>query len=165
VTQEYYNIIILWDHRRIRGSFLTEKSLYGAYRYCASQNSLFTECVWCACTNVKKSDTEFFVLLCLYRNSQYINIRALTDCRDCVTVWMTLTLRGLRCKFRQLSDIISITESSFYRIFERRYVEVRTKILQETEILTICQFIRKIVHIRWEDQGNDWLYIGISEFI
>jgi len=29
----YYNIIILWDHRRICGPSLTETSLYGAYLY------------------------------------------------------------------------------------------------------------------------------------
>ena len=34
----------------------------------------------------KISDTQFFVLLCLYRSSQYINSRALTDCTHCVTV-------------------------------------------------------------------------------
>jgi len=31
----------------------------------------------------KVSDIQFFVLLCLYRSSQYINSRALTDCTDC----------------------------------------------------------------------------------
>ena len=92
----------------------------------------------------KVSDTEFFVLLCLYRSSQYINSRALTDCTDCVTVWMTLTLRGERCKFRQFWDIISIIERSFCRIFYSRYVEVRTEILEETEILTISQFRIKL---------------------
>jgi hypothetical protein len=34
----------------------------------------------------KASDADIFVLLCLYRSSQYINSRALTDCTDCVTV-------------------------------------------------------------------------------
>ena len=105
----------------------------------------------------KVTDTEFFVLLCLYRSSQYINSHALTDCTDCVTVWMTLTLGGERCKVRQFWDIISVTERSFCRIFDSRYVEVRTRILQQTEILTISQSIRQTVHFHWEDQGNDWL--------
>jgi len=40
-------------------------------------------------------------------------------------------------------------------ILELGYVEGRTYDLQESEILTICQFIRQIVHIHWEDQRND----------
>ena len=32
-----YNITILWDHRRICGSSLTERSLCGAYLYCNGQ--------------------------------------------------------------------------------------------------------------------------------
>jgi len=28
----YYNVIILWDHRRICGPSLTETSLFGAYQ-------------------------------------------------------------------------------------------------------------------------------------
>ena len=98
----------------------------------------------------KLSDTEFVVLLCLYRSSLYINSRALTDCTDRVTVWMTLTLGGLRCEVRQFSDVISVIGRSFCGIFDSRYVELRTDILQETEILTICQFIRQTVHIHWE---------------
>jgi len=38
-------------------------------------------------------------------------------------------------------------------------------VLQEAEIVTICQFTYQIVHIHWEDQRNDWLYIGISDII
>ena len=60
---------------------------------------------------------------------------------------------------------MSVVERSFCRILDSRYVEVRTKILQETEILTICQFIRQTVHKHWEDQGNNYLYIGIYEYI
>ena len=33
----YYNIIVLWDHRRIRGPSLTETSLCGAYLYLYTQ--------------------------------------------------------------------------------------------------------------------------------
>ena len=33
-AQWYYNIIILWDHRRICGPSLTETSICGAYLYC-----------------------------------------------------------------------------------------------------------------------------------
>jgi len=33
---KYYNIIIVWDHRRICGPSLTETSLYGAYMYLRS---------------------------------------------------------------------------------------------------------------------------------
>jgi len=40
-------------------------------------------------------------------------------------------------------------------ILDRGYVEGRTNVVRETEILTICQFIRQIVHIHWEDQRND----------
>ena len=124
--------------------------------FCASQRSVFTGCVWCAHTNVQDSKWHCVpVPLCLYRRSQYINSRALTDCTDCVTVWMALTVRGLRCEVRQFWDIMSIVERSLCGILERGYVEGRTNIVQETEILTICQFIRQIVHIYLEDQTND----------
>ena len=151
------------DHRRLCGPSLKKKSLCGAYLYCASQSSVFTECVWCACTNVKESKWHrVFVLLFLYRSSQYINSRGLTDCTDCVTVWMTLTLGGCRCKVRQYSDIISI-ERSYFRIFDSRYVEVRTNILQETENLTICQFILQIVQSMgvWGKRLTVYREIGI----
>jgi len=41
-------------HLRICGPSLTETSLWGAYLYCALHSSVFTECVWCACTNVRE---------------------------------------------------------------------------------------------------------------
>jgi len=34
IVISYYNIIILWDHRRIRGPSSTKMSLCGAYLYC-----------------------------------------------------------------------------------------------------------------------------------
>ena len=37
--------------------------------------------------------------------------------------------------------------------------------MQETEICIIWHFIRRIVHIHWQDQGKDILYVGISEFV
>ena len=136
----------------------------------------------------KVNDTEIFVPLCLYSSSQYTNSRAQPDCTDCVTVWMTLTVGGLRCEVGEFWDIMWVVERSFCGIFECRYVEGRTdlvwiverslcgilecryvegrtNILQETEILTSSQFIRQIVHIHWEDQRNDSLYIGISELM
>jgi len=50
--------------------------------YCASQNVLNVHAQMLR----KVSDTQFFVPLCLFRSSQYISSRALTDCTDCVTV-------------------------------------------------------------------------------
>jgi hypothetical protein len=37
-SKKYYNIIILWDHRRICGPSLTETSLCGAYLYSTTNN-------------------------------------------------------------------------------------------------------------------------------
>jgi len=116
--------------------------------YRASQCSVFTECVWCACTNVQDSKWHrVLVPLCLHRSSQYINSRALTDCTDCVTVWMVLTVRGLRCEVRQCWDIMWIVERSLCGILERGYVEVRINILQEAEILTVCQSVKLFTSI------------------
>jgi len=40
VTQWYYNIIILWDHRLMCGPSLTEPSLLGAYLYFIRMSAL-----------------------------------------------------------------------------------------------------------------------------
>ena len=117
------------DHRRICSPSLYETSLCGAYWYCASECSVFTACVRCACTNVQDSKWHrVLVPLCLHRSSQYTNSRALTDCTDCVTVWMALTVRGLRCEVRQFWDIMWIVERSLCGILECGYVEGRTKV-------------------------------------
>ena len=78
---------------------------------------------------------------------------------------MTVTLRGERCKVRQFWDIISIVEKILCRIFEGRYVVVRSNFLHETKIYVILHLIRRIVHIHWQNQGKDKLYVGISEFV
>jgi len=44
-----YNIIILWDHRRICGPSLTETSLCGAYLYCPQR-------LWPACSQWTKNN-------------------------------------------------------------------------------------------------------------
>jgi hypothetical protein len=42
----YYNIVIVWDHRRICGPSLTEKSLCGAYLYCDGVTQFVRVPVW-----------------------------------------------------------------------------------------------------------------------
>jgi hypothetical protein len=133
------------DRRRICGPSLMETSLGGAYLYCASQSPVSQNVFDVRAQMLMKvNDTHFFILLFMYGSSQYISSRALTDCTDCVTVWMALTLGGERCEVRQFWDIISIIERSFCRIFDSRCIKVRIKILQETEILTICEFSLKL---------------------
>jgi len=89
------------------------------------------------------------------------------DCTDCVTIWMTLTLRGWRCEVLQFLGIMSNIGRRLCWIFESRYVAIRTKILQETEILTICQFIRQIAHIHGKSgkrlivYRDIWIYLGV----
>jgi len=121
--------------------------LCGAYLYCATQSSVFRECVWYDCTNVK--ETSYRRDICPYLSVQKLTVyqQSCTEGLYSVTIWMTLTLRGLRCKVLQFLAIMSIIERRLCWIFDSRYVEIRRKILQETEILTICQFIRQIAHI------------------
>ena len=155
------------DHRRICSPSLYETSLCGACWYCASECSVFTACVRCACTNVQDSKWHrVLVPLCLHRSSQYTNSRALTDCTDCVTVWMALTVRGLRCEVRQFWDIMWIVERSLCGILERGYVEGRTNIVQETEILNLSIYPLNCSHafVRWGKwltlYRDIWIYLG-----
>jgi len=154
------------DRRHICSPSLTDTSLCVAYLHCASQCSVFTECVWCACTDVQDNKRHrVLVPLCLYRSSQYINSRALTEWPDCVTVWMALKVRGLRCEVRQFWDIMWIVERSLCGILESGYVEGRTNIVQETETLTVCQSIKLLTSIGKIKKSlhlyrDIWIYLG-----
>jgi hypothetical protein len=77
VTQWYYNIIILWDHRRICCPSLTETSLRGAYLYththtqntCSARASIST-----AKKNEEGSTLQYHQKACLVlRRSSAIN--------------------------------------------------------------------------------------------
>jgi hypothetical protein len=124
--------------------------------YCALQCSVFTEFVKCVCTTLK--EIKWRRVLCPLVSVEKLEIyqQSCTDRlhRLCNHL-MTLTLREQRCKVRQFWDVIWIVEKSFCRIFENRYVEVRTKILQDIEICVRWHFIRHIVHIQWEDKVKD----------
>jgi len=71
----------------------------------------------------------------------------------------------MRCEVGQFLGIMSIIERKLCWIFDSRFVEIRTEILQDTEILTICQFIRQIAYINGKSEKRLNIYIGISEFI
>jgi hypothetical protein len=87
---------------------------------------------------MKVNDTHFFILLCMYGRSQYINSRTLTDCMNGVNIG-----RGEMWGSAVLGYYINCRKI-FCWIFDSRYVEVRIKVLQEIEILTICEFSVKL---------------------
>ena len=78
------------------------------------------------------------------------------DCTDCVTIWMTLTVR---CKVGQLWDIIWIIERGFCWVFDSRYVEVMTKILQQTKNFNTLSIYSSNCSLPWKirEKINDIL--------